>query len=151
MCSTVPAFRSRGAFSWAVPPPCQGLCLPSPVSYFIEPAASNLAICSTGALSSVGLIGNVLSRTGGGSGAEIKGGRTSDGKRRLVSMKDLFAPKDGTAAKSPGLFSRDGVLKLVGYGAVGYFGKQFFNGGRYDDSPDLTGQIAVITVSAQGA
>lgn len=65
---------------------------------------------------------------------EIRNGRTSDGRRRLLSMKDLFEEKglsgDGQRSKPPGLFSRDGVIKLVGVASVAYIGKQFFNGGR---------------------
>lgn len=88
---------------------------------------------------------------------EVRNGYTSDGRRRLLSMAELFASKDSnTEKKSPpdgtfaatgnkNLFSRDGAFKLVGYAAVTYIGKQFFNGGRYDDDPDLSGKVAVIT------
>ncbi|GAB5036834.1 retinol dehydrogenase 12 [Nannochloropsis oceanica] len=93
---------------------------------------------------------------------EVRNGYTSDGRRRLLSMAELFASKDssnekksltdGTFAASgnKNLFSRDGVFKLAGYAAVAYIGKQFFNGGRYDDEPDLSGKVAVITGGNSG-
>ena len=84
--------------------------------------------------------------------------------------------------------SRNGVFNLVGYAAVAYIGKQFFNGkggwvggfsatvhthsfihvclfnqtthppthpptypgGRYDDEPNLTGKVAVVTGGNSG-
>lgn len=93
---------------------------------------------------------------------EVRNGYTSDGRRRLLSMAELFAskdsnnekksPPDGTfaATGNKNLFSRDGAFKLVGYAAVAYIGKQFFNGGRYDDDPDLSGKVAVITGGNSG-
>lgn len=86
-----------------------------------------------------------------------RNGYTSDGRRRLLSMRELFGHQEGSpegndssgglfsAAGSQKLFSRDGALRLVGYAAVAYIGKQVFNGGRYDENPDLAGRVAVIT------
>lgn len=62
--------------------------------------------------------------------SEIKNGRTSDGKRRLLSMQDLLSGKGG-GPRPGGLFSRDGAIKLVGAASVAYFGKQVFNGGAF--------------------
>jgi NAD(P)-dependent dehydrogenase (short-subunit alcohol dehydrogenase family) len=93
---------------------------------------------------------------------EVRNGYTSDGRRRLLSMAELFASKDSNNEKKSlpdgtfaatgkkNLFSRDGVFKLAGYAAVAYIGKQFFNGGRYDDEPDLSGKVAVITGGNSG-
>lgn len=100
---------------------------------------------------------------------EVRNGYTSDGRRRLHSLNELFSKSSSSSSSSQsnnnnnlksldptvasfsssssskGLFSRDGIFKVVGYAAVAYIGKQFFNGGRYDDEPNLSGKVCVIT------